>query len=182
MIKVTEGKITGSKHIFFDCFEDHRGTFSETFNSRDFESKRLPKEWKQDNVSISRKNVLRGLHIQSIDPQGKLVRCLRGKIYDVWLDLRPTSPTFMRWQGVFLSGKENRAVYIPPGCAHGFYSMFDDSVVYYKCTSLYDKESDGGVIWNDARVGINWPLFDEPIISEKDQSLPSLEKFLRTWR
>lgn len=167
-------KIFGCKILHFDPFVDDRGGFQEAFNAETFDEIRLPYLWVQDNISTSRPNVIRGLHIQTDSPQGKLIRCLKGDIFDVCLDTRPTSATYGQHIGIWLN--ENRGLYLPPGTAHGFFSK-TESVVYYKCTTLYDKASDGGINPFDPELGIDWPGKDW-ILSKKDMDLPSL----KVWR
>ena len=138
----------------------------------------MPVEWPQDNISNSNKGVLRGLHIQKTNPQGKLVRCIRGKILDVCLDLRRDSPTFLKHTAVILDDP-SKALYCPPGTAHGFFAI-EESMIYYKCTSFYDKSSDGGIWAHDPELNIDWPAAHS-IMSDKDMSLPKLEEFLKRW-
>lgn len=175
-MKVIKSHLKDCCLIEFEDFLDNRGSFFETFNKATFERLKLPTEWAQDNLSRSGQHVLRGLHIQSNNPQGKLVRCISGEILDVALDLRPDSPTFKQWHMVKLTARNKKAFWVPPGFAHGFYSL-TDSVVYYKCTTLYDKESDGGVNPLENK-NIEWPS-RKCIISEKDRNLPSLDEWVR---
>lgn len=171
---------TGVKDCFVieqKLFEDMRGFFLETFKEKDFHKIGLPTYWPQDNQSGSKQDVLRGLHIQRRNPQGKLVRCTHGAVYDVCLDLRKESPTFLRWHGEILTG--GKSMYCPPGTAHGFLALEPDSVVYYKCTSLHDPETDGGLQALDHELGIKWPLPPNGLImSQKDKELPSLKQWL----
>ncbi len=164
--------------VVFDlpAFEDVRGSFLETYNFLHFHLAGLPTDWPQDNVSTSRDRVLRGLHIQRYRPQGKLVRCLRGVVWDVCLDLREDSPTFLGWHGETL--KAGKTIYCPPGTAHGFVALEAESIVYYKCTSLYDFDSDGGLNALDPFLGIQWPHLDF-VMSDKDKALPSLREWLK---
>ena len=149
-------------------FGDSRGFFFEAFRADSFAAAGLPTEWKQDNISRSQKNVLRGLHFQLTQPQGKLVRCLRGAIYDVAVDVRRSSPTFGKWVGVELSEENRRALYVPIGFAHGFCVLSDLADVEYKCTDLYAPQNERSLIWNDPTVGVKWPLTGEAILSPKD--------------
>lgn len=159
-------------------FGDSRGFFMEVFHAARFAEAGLPTEWKQDNISRSQKNVLRGLHFQLTQPQGKLVRCLRGAIYDVAVDVRRSSPTFGKWVGVELSEENRRALYVPVGFAHGFCVLSDLADVEYKCTDLYAPQHERSLIWNDPTVGVKWPLTGEAQLSQKDllgKSLAELE-------
>lgn len=156
-------------------FQDMRGVFMESWNRETFSALGLPIQWPQDNYSRSEKSVLRGLHIQRRRPQGKLVSCYSGAVLDVALDLRP-GPTQGKW---FMQRLElGVSLYVPPGCAHGFLALEPQSIVYYKCTTLYDRESDGGV---NVLGGLGLPPEFTPldaIQSEKDLNLPSLEEWL----
>jgi dTDP-4-dehydrorhamnose 3,5-epimerase len=162
--------------IELNVFRDERGWFIESYNQRTLAKEfaeigvSLPRQFVQDNQSHSRKNVLRGLHYQRNNPQGKLLRVVKGKIFDVVVDLRQESLTFGHWTGVELSGDEPTALWIPPGMAHGFYTLSDDVDVQYKCTEFYEPGDEACLLWNDAELAIKWPLIDEPIVSEKDRS------------
>lgn len=149
-------------------FGDSRGFFMEVFHAGRFAEAGLPTEWKQDNISRSQKNVLRGLHFQLTQPQGKLVRCLRGAIYDVAVDVRRSSPTFGQWVGVEITEENRRAIYVPVGFAHGFCVLSDLADVEYKCTDLYAPQHERSLIWNDPTVGVKWPLSSEAQLSQKD--------------
>jgi len=155
-------------------FHDDRGFFLESYKKSDFESNGIDVDFNQDNHSRSSKWVVRGLHFQR-EPhaQGKLVRVVRGAIWDVAVDLRQKSPTFKKWFGIELSAENRKMFYIPDGFAHGFVSLEDETELIYKCTNEYNFESDGGVRWNDPDIGISWPV-DAPLVSEKDASLPFL--------
>lgn len=175
-MKIIKSHLEDCCIIEYESFADKRGTFTEVFNAEKFKKLRLPIEWAQDNISYSTAHVLRGFHIQTKNPQGKLVRCIKGEILDVAMDLRPESPTFKQWHMVKLDERNNKAFWIPPGFAHGLYSL-TDSVVYYKCTTLYDKKSDGGV--NPLKCkDITWPSRNV-IVSDKDKNLPTIEEWLR---
>ncbi len=159
---------------------DERGFFMESFAGRDFAAAGLPQEFVQDNHSCSRRGVLRGLHFQSEHPQGKLVRVVSGSVLDVAVDIRSGSPTFMKWTSAVLSADNRRQFYIPPGFAHGFLALEDDTNLLYKCTEYYMPEFDGGVAWNDSRINVDWRLGEwglsesDLVISAKDRVLPSL--------
>ena len=147
---------------------DGRGHFLETFHARTYAAAGLPGEFVQDNESLSMKGVLRGLHLQLKRPQGKLVRVVRGEIWDVAVDIRPESPTFGQWVGETLSADNWRQLYVPPGCAHGFCVMSDQALVHYKCTTFYDRGDEVGIAYNDPTLAIPWPIAD-PVLSPKDQ-------------
>lgn len=156
-------------------FSDGRGFFAETYKYSDFRRIGIKEYFVQDNYSRSKKNVLRGLHYQkNPKAQGKLVRCTKGKIFDVAVDIRKGSRTFGQWVGIELSDENNNMLYIPPAFAHGFVVLCDVADVIYKCTEEYSPENDRGIIWNDPDIKINWPVKD-PILSEKDAVLPMLK-------
>lgn len=159
-------------------FEDPRGWFSETWSRVKLEGKGLSIDFCQDNHSLSRpKGTLRGLHFQAPPfAQTKLVRCLRGRIFDVAVDIRRASPTFGKWAGLELSAENGKQLLIPAGYAHGFVTLEPDCEIAYKVDAYYSAECDGGVAWNDPAIGIDWPLGGaEPVLSDKDRSLPKLE-------
>ncbi len=153
---------------------DERGFFMETYKYSDFVKMGIMEKFVQDNQSMSVKSVLRGLHYQkNPKAQGKLVRCLRGRIFDVAVDIRKGSPSYTQWVGIELSEENQSILYIPTGFAHGFLVLSQMAEVVYKCTEEYSPEHDCGIIWNDPEININWPIND-PIISEKDRSLSRL--------
>ncbi len=156
-------------------FRDSRGFFLESYKQSDFAKLGITENFVQDNHSQSAKNVLRGLHYQ-IHPniQGKLVRCLRGKIFDVCVDIRKGSPTFSRWVSAELTEENCRMMYVPPGFAHGFVALTDRAEIMYKCTKEFSRDHDRGILWNDPAVGIQWPV-ENPILSEKDKANPKLK-------
>lgn len=156
-------------------FPDDRGYFLETFKSSDFLSNNIPNKFVQDNLSFSRKNVIRGMHFQR-EPkeQGKLVSVIKGRVIDVAVDIRKESPTFMKWIAVELNDSQNAMLYIPAGFAHGFLSLTEEVYLLYKCTNEYDPIADSGIRWNDPDIGIAWPI-NNPVLSEKDQRLPYLK-------
>ena len=170
--------IEGLFEIFPKVFEDSRGYFFESYSQRDFDSAGLSMNFVQDNQSCSKKGVLRGLHFQKNHPQGKLVRVIQGEIFDVAVDLRPGSGSYGMWNAVILNEKKQNQFYIPPGFAHGFLVLSEICVFAYKCTDFYYPNDEGGIIWNDPAVAINWPdLSMEYIMSEKDKKLPSFSAF-----
>jgi dTDP-4-dehydrorhamnose 3,5-epimerase len=150
-----------------DVYRDERGYFLETFHSAKYERGGLPGPFVQDNHSSSVANTLRGLHMQLRNPQGKLVRAVEGLIWDVAVDMRPTSPTFGHWTAEYLSAENFRQLYVPPGCAHGFCVLSERAQVEYKCTALYDPADEVGIAYNDPTLNIPWPV-DTPILSNKD--------------
>ena len=149
-------------------FGDERGFFLESYNQAIFQKLGLPSRYVQDNHSGSRKGVLRGLHYQLNPAQGKLVRALRGEIFDVAVDLRQGSAQFGQWFGVALSAENKRMLWIPPGFGHGFLVLSDFAEVAYKATEFYSPASERSILWNDPAIGINWPLDGEPTLSAKD--------------
>jgi dTDP-4-dehydrorhamnose 3,5-epimerase len=157
-------------------FGDVRGYFMETWNERDMAVAGIDLRFVQDNQSRSRKGVLRGLHYQKTHPQGKLVRAIAGEVFDVAVDLRDGSPTFGKWTGVVLSGEAQNQFFVPPGFAHGFLVLSEDAVFAYKCTDYYYAEDESGIRWDDASIGIAWPLSGSaPLLSEKDIALPAFD-------
>lgn len=150
-------------------YGDARGFFMESYNKRVFAELGLAVEFVQDNHSRSGRNVLRGLHYQIVQPQGKLVRVVRGAVFDVAVDLRRGSPTFGRWEGVELSEDNKRMLWIPPGFAHGFLVLSESADFLYKTTDFYAPEHERCIRWDDADIGIAWPLLGEPILSAKDR-------------
>lgn len=155
-------------------FGDNRGYFMETYAQRDFEEAGLKYNFVQDNQSSSRKGVLRGLHFQKKHPQTKLVRVLSGEVFDVAVDLRDGSETYGEWVGVMLSAENKRQFLIPRGFAHGFVVVSDYAEFAYKCDDYYHPEDEGGLIWNDSSISIEWPDVGEIILSEKDKKNPTL--------
>jgi len=152
-------------------FGDHRGSFFESFNARAFrEATGVDVTFVQDNHSYSRAQVLRGLHYQVRQPQGKLVRVISGAVFDVAVDLRRSSPTFGRWVGARLSADDKDMMWVPPGFAHGFYVLSDSAEFLYKTTDYWAPEHERTLLWNDPALGIAWPLSGEPILNAKDAS------------
>lgn len=156
-IKVTKAPIDGLYIIEPTVHGDSRGYFMETYNQQDMEEAGLTMTFVQDNESMSRKGVLRGLHYQKQYPQGKLVRVIEGEVFDVAVDLRKDSPTFGQWFGVILSDENKKQFYISPGFAHGFLVLSDVARFCYKCTDFYHPGDEGGLAWNDPEIGIKWP-------------------------
>jgi dTDP-4-dehydrorhamnose 3,5-epimerase len=154
---------------------DDRGFFMETWNARRYRDAGLPDHFVQANVSRSAKGVIRGLHYQYPEPQGKLVTVLEGRIFDVAVDIRSDSPTFRQWAGVELSAGNHRQFYVPEGFAHGFCVLGENALLSYLCTREYSTEHDAGIAWNDADIGIRWPI-DPVSLSDKDSNAPLLSQ------
>ncbi len=176
-IKVTKCDIEGLCVIEPTVFGDERGYFMETYNLNDFKAEGLDMVFVQDNQSMSVKNVLRGLHFQKQYPQGKLVRVVKGRVFDVAVDLRRKSSTYGKWFGVELSDENKKQFYIPEGFAHGFVVLSDVAEFTYKCTDFYHPGDEGGLAWNDPDIGIDWPVEDTSklILSEKDKKWKGLK-------
>lgn len=175
MFKFNKTEIEGVYIIESQVFGDNRGYFLETYNKKAFDNAGLKYDFVQDNQSKSRKGVLRGLHFQKTHPQAKLVRVLEGEVFDVAVDLRKDSKTYGKWVGVILSAENKKQFMIPRGFAHGFVVLSDEATFAYKCDDFYHPEDEGGIMWNDPEVNINWPFEGEVILSEKDKKHPSLK-------
>lgn len=177
--KLSDGtEVKGLYEIQPKIFGDARGYFLETYSERDFFINGLRMHFVQDNQSKSSKGVLRGLHFQTRHPQGKLVRTLQGKVYDVAVDLRKGSETFGKYYGVILDAEKQNMFYIPEGFAHGFYVLSDEAIFTYKCTDFYHPEDEGGLMWNDSAIGIDWKALApdvNPLLSEKDGKHPAFD-------
>lgn len=173
-MQIRETSIAGLVEIFPRVFEDDRGFFFESYNEALFKKLGLPTNFVQDNQSFSIKGVVRGLHFQN-EPfaQGKLVRVISGRVLDVAVDIRPDSPTFGKHEVFELRSDTNNMAYVPGGFAHGFVAL-EDSVFSYKCTNVYNKGAESGILWNDPDLGIDWGI-ENPIVSEKDMILPTLK-------
>lgn len=176
-ITVTPCDIEGLYVIEPTVFKDERGYFVETYNQNDMKEAGLDMVFVQDNQSMSTRGVLRGLHFQKQFPQGKLVRVVRGKVFDVAVDLRSDSKTYGKWFGVELSAENMKQFYIQEGFAHGFLVLSDEAEFCYKCTDFYHPGDEGGLAWNDPEIGVEWPLEErvDLIISEKDQKWKGLK-------
>jgi dTDP-4-dehydrorhamnose 3,5-epimerase len=173
-VKIIETALAGCVVIEPAVHGDSRGFFYESFNAKTFADKGLDLSFVQTNVSRSAKGVLRGLHYQWPNPQGKLVSVLEGEVYDVAVDIRPDSPTFGQWAAAILSAVNKRHFWVPEGFAHGFAVLSDHATFVYQCTAFYDRASDAGIRWNDGRIGVDWPIA-RPVLSEKDQQTPFLD-------
>ncbi len=180
-IVVTPCEIEGLYVIEPKVFGDERGYFVETYNKNDFLAHGLDMEFVQDNQSMSKKGVLRGLHFQKEHPQGKLVRVLSGEVFDVAVDIRKGSPTYGQWYGVVLSAENMKQFYVSPGFAHGFLVMSETAVFAYKCTDFYHPEDEGGIRWDDPEISIQWPIEPEMgvILSEKDKTYEGIQSLMK---
>ena len=171
-MEIIKTPLAGLLIIKPDVFEDDRGYFFESYSHEKFLKSGLDLTFLQDNESKSKKGVLRGLHFQAPPfAQGKLVRVMRGSVLDVAVDIRKDSPTYGKWESIVLSGQNKWMYWIPAGFAHGFATLEDDTIFFYKCTNVYSKISEGSILWNDSDLNIIWGI-DEPVISEKDRVSP----------
>ena len=176
-ITVTTCDIEGLKVIEPKVFGDDRGYFFESYNYNDYAAAGITEQFVQDNQSASKRGVLRGLHFQKEFPQDKLVRVIKGEVFDVAVDMRKDSKTYGKWFGVVLSEENKKQFFIPKNFAHGFLVLSDYAEFAYKCTDFYHPNDEGGLIWNDPDIGIEWPLQDGTplIMSDKDQKWPQLK-------
>ena len=172
-MNITETKLSGVLIIEPKVFGDARGFFKETFQAERYREAGIEYTFVQDNYSRSQKGVLRGLHFQITKPQGKLVSCPKGAVFDVAVDIDPESTTYGQYVGVELTEENHKQLWVPPGYAHGFCVLSETADFQYKCTDYYDPSDEGGVIWNDPDVAIDWPIAD-PSLSSKDALLPTL--------
>ncbi len=172
-MKIIKTLLEGVFIIEPKVFRDSRGFFMETYNQNRYRESGIHRIFVQDNLSCSVKGTLRGLHFQVKHPQAKLVQVITGEIFDVAVDIRPDSPTFGKWAGVYLSDQNRRQLFIPEGFAHGFCVLSETAHFLYKCSDFYAPEDEGGIIWSDPEIGINWPV-NNPIISDKDKEYLNL--------
>jgi dTDP-4-dehydrorhamnose 3,5-epimerase len=172
-MKVIETALPGALVLEPQVFGDARGFFYESYNEAKYRDAGIDRRFVQSNVSRSARGVLRGLHYQWPNPQGKLVSVLEGEVYDVAVDIRQGSPTFGQSVGVMLTAENHRHFWVPEGFAHGFCVLSDFATFSYQCTALYDAKTDAGIRWNDAALGIDWPVSD-PLLSDKDRITPFL--------
>lgn len=179
-IKIEHTDFEGLYVIHPHIYNDFRGMYKKIFHKSSFEINGIPTIYSETSDIVSKKGAIRGLHYQTVDSQAKLVHAINGRIYDVALDLRPSSKTFGKCFEKLLDSKDNLAVFIPEGFAHGFLSLDDDTIFSYQCTGQYHPESCGGILWNDKKLGINWPigLVDNILITEKDKSWPTFDEYL----
>jgi dTDP-4-dehydrorhamnose 3,5-epimerase len=178
-MRLNETSLPGALVIEPQVFGDSRGFFYESYNEARFAEAGIHAHFVQTNVSRSTKGVLRGLHYQWPNPQGKLVSVLEGEVFDVAVDIRRDSPHFGQWTGTMLTADNKRHFWIPEGFAHGFCVLSDYATFSYQCTALYDRESDAGIRWNDEDIGIDWPIA-QPLLSEKDAKAPRLKDVPRS--
>lgn len=178
-ITVTTCDIEGLKVIEPKVFGDERGYFYESYNYKDYAEAGITEEFVQDNQSASKKGVLRGLHFQKEFPQDKLVRVINGEVFDVAVDLREGSATYGQWYGVVLSAENKKQFFIPKNFAHGFLVLSDYAEFAYKCTDFYHPNDEGGLIWNDPDIGVEWPISQdmELILSDKDRKWPQFKEY-----
>jgi len=176
-VKVIKTSLPGVLVVEPDVFGDSRGFFMETYNEARYREAGLPHRFVQDNLSFSARGVLRGLHYQNPDGQGKLLHVPRGEVFDVAVDIRAGSPTFGEWTGVTLSEENKRQLWVPEGFAHGFQVTSETALLAYKCTAPYNREAEGAVLWNDPEIGIQWPI-ESLILSERDRGAPTLREVL----
>lgn len=182
--KKIETSIQGVYIIGPTVFGDNRGYFMETYSKNEFEEIGIYNNFIQDNQSKSKRGVLRGLHFQKENSQAKLVRCIKGEVFDVAVDLRPSSKTYGKWEGVILSEENKKMFLIPKGFAHGFLVLSEEAEFTYKCDDIYNPKAEGGLAWDDKEVNIEWPFGnlgqDEIITSEKDKNWPTLQELKNT--
>ena len=180
-ILVEDCYIEGLRVITPTVFGDARGYFMETYNYNDFAEQGITQTFVQDNQSSSSQGVLRGLHFQIRYPQDKLVRVVKGEVFDVAVDLREGSPTFGKWYGVRLSAENKKQFFIPKNFAHGFYVLSDTAEFCYKCSDFYHANDEGGIAWDDPEIGIEWPLLDgvQTNLSEKDRNWGSFSEYVK---
>ena len=174
-MKIIKTELEGALIIEPRVFDDTRGYFMETYQQERYKDAGIDKVLVQDNLSYSVKNTLRGLHYQINKPQAKLVQVLKGKVFDVAVDIRKDSSTYGKWAGVELSDENKRQFYIPEGFAHGFCVLSETAYFVYKCSDYYSPEDEGGILWSDPDIGIKWPV-SEPVLSEKDMKYSSLKE------
>lgn len=180
-MKVIDTKIPDVKIIEPSVYGDERGFFMETWNQQKFEGlvTKKPTQFVQDNHSKSKKGILRGLHYQTENTQGKLVRVVSGEVFDVAVDIRKDSPTFGQWVGEYLSAENKRQLWVPEGFAHGFYVTSDEAEFVYKCTDYYNPNAEISIRWNDAKLSIKWPVDEMPLLSEKDKLALTFDEYIK---
>ncbi|OQX23810.1 MAG: dTDP-4-dehydrorhamnose 3,5-epimerase [Desulfobacteraceae bacterium IS3] len=176
-MKIITTALDGVLIIEPKVFADSRGFFMETYHQRRYNDSGISRIFVQDNLSFSVKGTLRGLHFQVRHPQAKLVQAIAGEIFDVAVDIRPDSPTFGKWVGVLLSEQNKRQLFIPEGFAHGFCVLSETALFSYKCSEVYAPGDEGGILWSDPEIGIEWPV-KHPIISDKDKTYQRLSEYL----
>jgi len=179
-MKINTTSIEGLLILEPDVFRDERGFFLETFHEQKYEELGIESNFVQDNLSLSSKGILRGLHFQYRKPQAKLVQVLLGEVYDVAVDIRRGSPTFGKYFGIMLSQDNLYQMFIPEGFAHGYCVVSETALFAYKCSEFYSPAYEGGLLWSDPDIGIEWPISD-PLLSQKDSRLPCLSAFPKDW-
>jgi dTDP-4-dehydrorhamnose 3,5-epimerase len=177
-VRIIETSLPGCVVVEPAVHGDARGYFYESWNAQTFAEAGLDLSFVQTNVSRSARGVLRGLHYQWPNPQGKLVSVVEGEVYDVAVDIRVGSPTFGHWAAAILSAENKRHFWVPEGFAHGFAVLSENATFFYQCTALYDRTTDAGIRWNDGRIAVDWPI-SQPILSDKDQKTPFLDEIPR---
>jgi len=175
-MKVTASSLKGLLVVEPDTYGDRRGFFMETWHRERYRQHGITADFVQDNLSFSSRSVLRGLHFQNPQGQGKLIYVIEGEVFDVAVDIRLGSPTYGQWEGYCLSGDNKKQLYVPDGFAHGFCVISETALFAYKCTDFYNPEAEKGIFWNDPQIGVKWPV-EEPVLSEKDLGLPLLKDF-----
>lgn len=180
-MKVIDTTIPDVKIIEPTVFGDERGFFMETWNQQKFEDivTKQTTKFVQDNHSKSKKGILRGLHYQTENTQGKLVRVISGEVFDVAVDIRKDSPTFGKWIGEYLSAENKRQLWIPEGFAHGFYVTSDEAEFVYKCTDYYNPNAEISILWSDKKLSINWPVSEKPLLSDKDKLALTFDEYIK---
>ena len=173
-IKIKKTELDGVVIIEPDVFNDQRGYFFETYNQNRYQEIGIKSNFVQDNLSFSKKGALRGLHYQRPHDQAKLVQVIQGKVFDVVVDIRRDSPTLGKWIGQYLSDENKQQIFVPEGFAHGFCVLTDSALFHYKCSDFYAPDCEGGILWSDPEVAIDWPL-ESPIVSEKDAKFSCLK-------
>jgi len=179
-MKINTTPIDGLLVLEPDVFRDERGFFLETFHEQKYEDIGIKSKFVQDNLSLSSKGILRGLHFQYRHPQAKLVQVILGEVFDVAVDIRQGSLTFGKWFGIMLSQNNLYQMFIPEGFAHGYWVVSETALFAYKCSDFYSPADEGGLLWSDPDIGIQWPS-SEPILSQKDSRLPRLSEFPKDW-
>lgn len=169
-MEVTKTRVDGVLLIKPKVFGDERGYFVETYQKERYSEIGITHPFVQDNHSMSRRGILRGLHYQTKHPQGKLVMVSLGAVFDVAVDIRPDSPTFGKWFGAILSQENQHQLWIPPGLAHGFLVLSDIAHFHYKCTDFYDPKNEASILWNDPELNIEWPFAEDVVLSQKDMN------------
>ena len=176
-MKIEQTPLPGVLVVHPDVFGDHRGYFQESWNQRKYAELGLDVDFVQDNLSFSKRGILRGLHFQNPRPQGKLVQALQGEVFDVAVDIRKGSPTFGQWFGMVLSVENHLQMYVPEGFAHGFCVLSETALFAYKCTEFYNPQSEHSLRFDDPDIGIEWPLDEIPSLSAKDKDAKQLNDF-----